>query len=231
MPFRKGIVGFVVCLVLAATTADAAQAAQWTVGAEGTGPGTTLLQEEVEIEGGPLTLTSTVLGTPISLTAKSVECSPEIVCFIFGAGESRGRLTYANIKVDPSTCSVNSPGQSAGTIQTKPLVDKIIMDPIAGSTVIFDKFSPASGTTFAEIELTGASCPFSELSAKITGTLTGESLDPTGHLTVDQLFVFGSTQQTTGGGSLKLGTATAVLSGVINTFLGGINFGWAFGAD
>lgn len=235
MRFKKTLLALFACMAVAAFAANAAQAspgAKWTVGAEGTGPGTTLSSETVEVSGGPWTLSSTVLGAPIVIHANSVECTPNVECKIFGEGSSSGSLTYTGVTVtEPSTCSANSPGQPVGTISTNPLKDTIIMDPSNAEGPVFDKFEPASGTTFVEIELTGAECPFAGVTAPVTGSATGEASHPTGFLAVEQKLTFGSAQQATGGGSLSLGKAPATLNGTAINKLKGANKGSAFGVD
>jgi hypothetical protein len=235
MRLKKTLLALVACMALAAFGANAAQAtpgAQWTVGAEGSGPGTTLSSETVNVSGGPWTLSSSVLGAPIVLHAEEVECSPNATCEIFGEGSSRGSLTYTEVTVtEPATCSANSPGEPVGTVTTEPLKDTIIDDPTNPEGPVFDRFEPAGATPFVEIQLTGAECPFAGVTAPVTGSATGEASHPTGYLAVTQELTFGSSQQSTGGGELKLGKAPATLSGTaVNTLSGG-NAGQAFGVD
>jgi hypothetical protein len=147
MRLRKTLLALVACFALTAVAASAAQATtQWTRGAEGSGPGTTITSETVKVSGGPFVLTSKVLGAEIKLTAEKVECTSTATCTISGAGESAGQLTFTNVKVDPSTCSASNPGGTIGTINTTALKDLIIMDPTAGSTTVFDKFEPTTGS-------------------------------------------------------------------------------------
>jgi hypothetical protein len=236
MRFKKTLLALVACMALAAFGANAAQAspgAQWTTGSPGSGPGTPLTgSATVNVSGGPWTLSSSVLGAPIVIHAEEVECSPGETCEIFGEGSSRGGLTYTGVTVtEPSTCSANSPGEPVGTITTNPLKDTIIMDPSNEAGPVFDRFEPASGTTFVEIELTGAECPFAGVTAPVTGSATGEASHPTGFLAETQELTFGSAQQATGGGELKLGKAAATLSGTGVNRLSGENQGKAFGVD
>lgn len=235
MRFKKTLLALVACMALAAFGANAAQAspgAQWTFGAEGTGPGTVLTNETVSVSGGPWTLSSSVLGAPIVIHAEEVECTPGVTCEISGEGSSSGGLTYTGVTVtEPSTCSANSPGEPVGTITTHPLKDTIIMDPSNEAGPVFDRFEPASGTTFVEIELTGAECPFAGVTAPVTGSATGEASHPTGFLAKAQELTFGSSQQATGGGELKLGKAPATLNGTAVNTLSGEHKGSAFGVD
>lgn len=69
MRFEKSLLALVACMTVAAFGSNAAQASpgsKWTVGAEGTGPGTTLSSETVEVSGGPWTLSGSVLGARCS---------------------------------------------------------------------------------------------------------------------------------------------------------------------
>jgi hypothetical protein len=250
MRFRKIAVALLACMAVAAVSANAAQA-QWTIGgivADQETAGTALgvgSHETVEInkhEGSELVLHSTVLGAPITLTAANVHCAVGAECTIdgenFGTNHSTGKLEFTGVTVDPSTCSV--PG---GKLTTTALKDEVIDDTkVEGSKVVFDKFSPASGTTFVEVTLEGAECPFNEVTAPVTGTATGEAVKtnaagtgfesiPTGTLRSTQTLLFGTAQQATGGGELKLGKAEAQLTGAVDNVLSGPNQGHAFGAD
>lgn len=227
MRFRKMLLALFACMALGAVAANAASAEQWTVGTEGTGPGTTLSSETVSVSGGPWTLSSTVLGTTVELHAESVSCTSGVECKIFGAGESSGKLTYNNVTVvKPANCTV--PG---GSITTNALKDKVIMDPTAASSTVFDKFEPVTGTTFVEIEFGGELCALEGLVAPVAGTVTGEASHATGFLSVQQSLTFGAAQQKTGGGKLTLGSNEATLTGTAVNVLSGANKGSAFGTD
>jgi hypothetical protein len=232
MRFMKALLALSACLALSAIATDAAHGAeQWTVGSEGSGPGSTLAgQEALEVSGGPFTLTSKVLGAEIRLTAQSAEC--ELACVVFGAGQGEDRLVFRFVTVDPSTCSVRNPGGTVGTISTNSLRAKIIMDPTAGSTLVFEKLEPVlTSHGLAELEFAGVTCPLAGTVVKVKGTVTGQSPNKTGTLKTVQSLTFGPSQQTTGGGALTLGSEPAQLEGTANTKLAGAHEGEAFGSD
>jgi hypothetical protein len=243
MRFKKIALALFACMALGAFVANAAQAGQWTSGTteNQTGAGTKISSESVTCGRHgttPLVLTSTVLGAPLTLKATGIEClSSTIETNAAGEDLSAGTLKFTGVTVEPSTCSV--PG---GTLTTAALKDKVEMDATSGSTVVFDKFSPVSGTTFVTVKLEGASCPLAGVEAPVKGSAAGEAVhtnaggtgfesNKTGTLTKVQTLLFGSAQQTTGGGSLTLGTAAATLSGAVDNSLSGALKGSPFGAD
>jgi hypothetical protein len=105
------------------------------------------------------------------------------------------------------------------------------MDPTEEAGPVFDKFFPASGTTFVEIQLTGAECPFAGVTAPVKGTATGEAEPATGELASPRTLRFDQAAQETGGGELKLGKGAAVLTATVEGTLSGANAGEPFGAD
>lgn len=226
MRFKKTLLALVACLALTAVAgASAAQAAvHWNVN------GSTLAgSETVSVSGGPWTLNGTTLGTTVELTAEAIKCGS--TCTISGAGESAGTLQYTGVKVvKPANCTAGNPGKTAGTITTNSLKDQIIMDPNNAAGPVFDKFSPASGTKFVEIEFHGALCALDELALPVEGTAGGQSPNATGVEKVEQSLSFGSSQQSTSNSALTLGGGSVTLGGTAINKLSGANLGKAFGA-
>lgn len=248
MRFRKIALALLACMALAAVAANAAQA-DWTIGAEGTEPGTALTgKETVEINkhpGSTLALSSSLLGAEITLTAEDVHCASGATCTIDGTDQglgnnhSTGTLEFTGVTVDlegePSNCTVS--GGGAGTMVLEPLTDEVIMDPSNEAGPVFDKFFPESGTTFVTISLEGEKCALAGIQAPLKGHFVGEVVDEagepvgTGHLLEVQTLRFGKAAQNTGGGSLSLGKAAAYLEGEVDNTLSGKDAGKAFGAD
>jgi hypothetical protein len=210
--FMKKKIGLVLiaCLALAAFSASASQAA-WKIGSTELTNGQS---ETVSVSGGEFTLSSKVLGAEFVLKATGLTCSG--TCAIDQAGtvdHSSGKLAFTGVTVSkPTGCTV------ASTLTTNSLVDELIMD---GSTVTFDKFKPASGEVFIEIGVTGCAA---EGTYPVKGTVTGRTSN-TGVAAVSQALTFNAAEQTTGGGSLKLGKETATLVGSATNALSGPNFG------
>jgi hypothetical protein len=240
MRFKKIALALFACMALGAFVANAAQAAGWEIGttenqngggaviASGTHQGVSCTKHS----GSTLVLSSTLLGTPITLTAGGIECVGATIDNTTESGHSEGKLKFTSVTVSPSTCSV--PG---GSITTNALTDHVIMDPTAGSTVVFDKFFTESGP-FVEITLEGATCPLAGTTAPVNGSACGEAVNnnlaaanKTGTLTKVQTLLFGSSQQTTGGCSLTLGKSAAVLSGAVDNSLSGTHVGSPFGSS
>jgi hypothetical protein len=169
------------------------------------------------------TLETTVAGQELDLTATGIEC---IECTIENktgtVATADGFLQFTGVTVTkPLNCSV--PG---GTIKTKALTAILGMGP-AGSTKDTVKFTPQSGTTFALVELTGASCPISG-TYKVTGTQFAESAANTGVTLTDQKITASAAIQKSAGtaSSLKFGENAATLTGSIEaTIIGGGTFG------
>jgi hypothetical protein len=88
-------------------------------------------------------------------------------------------LTLTGVKVlKPSTkCSVKNVGGTSGEITTAALTAEVIMDPTAGSTVMFTRLFPeTAGGAFVTVEFSGSECPLSEASASVKGAACGEAV-------------------------------------------------------
>src|SRR4029077_8820576 len=179
--------------------------------------------ETIKISGGPWTLKGTVLGVAVELSAEALTCGS--TCTISGAGESAGSLKFTGVKVvKPASCTAKG-----GAISTNALKDQVIMDPKSASGPVFDKFTPSSGTTIAEVTFEGASCPFAGVTAAVNRALGGECSSATGVDVAEPKLTFGSTQQTTSESAMTLGTAAANLSGEAIETLSGTNAGLLWG--
>jgi hypothetical protein len=200
--------------------------AQWTIalGTLGASESESVLLSAKET----FTVTTKVLGTPVKITASGVSCSPG--CFIEGqnAGTNHGSggLNFSGATVDEPF-----PGCGVTTFKSKPLKFEAIMDPKLGSGPVFVKFSPQSGETFMEFEFWGVSCPLSELTMVLKGTLTAQFKSPTGTSVSTQTLTFGNAAQETGGGSIKAGKEAVTFSGVANMELFGSHAFQVFGVD
>jgi hypothetical protein len=217
------------CLASAAIGASAAQA-QWTIGSEGTGPGTALSGiETVTISGTALALHTTLLGETITITASGIQCASGKTCTIdnnTGTNHSAGTLEFTGVTMDdPPNCEVKG-----GKITTKELTDEVKM--ASGETNPFDNFKPQSGAVFAELEITGPKCTIAGNTIEVKGEVAGEAAHPTGYLAVDQVLAFTEGGEIVSGSSLHIGKSTrADLTGTVHNKLSGTHKGEAFGAD
>jgi hypothetical protein len=136
------MLALVACLALTAAAANGAQAAlNWNIAGSSLGAGSETVT--IGTDGSGWELNGTTLGTTIELRASGLQCAS--TCKIEGAVESSGKLKFTGVTVmKPAGCSAGNPGQVPGTITTNALVDQVEMDEFAGSTVVFDQFSPAS---------------------------------------------------------------------------------------
>jgi hypothetical protein len=235
MRFKKMLIALVACTALVAVSASSAQA-QWLI--EGRSPEALGAGESETVKlhkkaGTELVLHSELLSIPITLTAENIECSG--TCKIEGAANgSSGTLKFTGVTVDLNKTKEANPvcKVPGGTVTTAALKDTAAMDTTAGSTVVFDRFFPATeGGAFATITLEGAECPLAGNSAEVKGTACGQSPNATGAKVLSQLLIFSEAAQTTGGCALTLGKKAAQLTGEVENELSGTNVGKKFGAN
>jgi hypothetical protein len=249
MRFRKIALALFACMALGALAANAAQAAQWTLGTteNQTSAGTKITgPQSVSCEkhgtSPNLTLTGTVGGAPLAMSATGIDCvEASIDSTAAGVAHSKGKLTFTDVTVsEPKNCFVAN-----NELTTQELTDEVITDPTS-STVVFDRFFSDTGV-FVEIEFTGAECALNKLIVPVKGSSCGESVhttgtstyapNPSGTLTKVQTLQFGMVQQTTATSTsvpckLTLGaTAEATFTGVVDNKLAVTNIGSPFGAD
>lgn len=223
MRLKTTLLASLACLALAPVGASSADAAtHWKIGG-----GELVASETVRIFGGPWTLAGSVLGTPVELSAESVGCSG--TCTIFGAGESKGGLTFTGVKVvKPANCTAGNVFGIPGTLATEALVDKVMMDPSNASGPVFDRLSPSFGPVLAEVEFHGAKCALAELEVPLEGRLNGEFPSATGVEKVVQSLTYSTFAESTGGGFLDFGTGLGTLTGTAFIELSGPNSGKGF---
>jgi hypothetical protein len=163
------------------------------------------------------TLTTTVAGTPLDITAKKVSC---VGCVIDNttAAESgnakdtatlMGKLKFEEVSVsEPAGCSTTT------TIETKELTAELGMNAAGTKTTL--EFFPTLGktTSFALVELSGSGCAISG-TYKVTGTVYGESVNATNVFAKGQKVKVSKAIQESAGTatSLSFGTNPAILTG------------------
>lgn len=226
MKFKKTILALCAFLVVGAAVAGAANAS-WKVG-----PGKAPLTEEtVFVSGGPWTLTSAPLGIAVKLTAEKVECTPGAICRIYGQGHSENGVTFTNVKVvNPSGCTVSSPGALTGTVSTEVLTDQLEHPDGSNPAATFDKFFPETGSTFAILVFEGAGCILNELEIPMEG-VTHRRTNNTGVIASPQPIVFSEAEEKTAGSTLAMGGVPLYLTGQMYFTLNGAHAGEAFGAE
>jgi hypothetical protein len=209
---------------LSVIMASAAQAApHWKVGgAELSG------SETISFAGGPWTLSGKPLGVAVEIDGGAVQCGG--LCQIFGSAQiALGHLTVTAAKVTkPANCTVSNPGSATGSFEFNPLKGGVIMDPENSSGPVFAKLAPETGSKLAELEFHGALCPLDELAVSLEGSFAGQFSSVTAFEAVEQPLAFGSTQQTTSGSAMKLGSNAAVATGSATVKLSGAKAGKAF---
>jgi hypothetical protein len=130
-------------------------------------------------------------------------------------------FTFSGIAVvNPTPCTVHSPGQPNGTVQTAPLNSF----PVNGSSPHKVKFEPVTPPVILTLEVTGVGCPINGLVLNLTGTFLTE---PSGqHAAVGGVQSAGATliiNVTKASGQVKLGGQPASLTSVITTKMEGGN--------
>jgi hypothetical protein len=249
MRLRKIALALFACLALTAVAANAAQA-NWTYTESGVAKTFTAAEKVKCAKHGtePLQLVGTAGTLTVTMVAEQVDCEEAFINTETGMNldHSEGFLNFTNVKVTSNEkCKVNG-----GNLTTKKLTDQVFMDEVAGSTRVFDRFFPETGTTFVEVTFEGAECPINELTVPVTGSACGESVhtsgasvvaSKTGEHNINNILAFGAAQQETGTSpgaephtyvcALKLGTKAATLSGTVGNELAGAHAGAAWGAD
>jgi hypothetical protein len=123
----------------------------------------------------------------------------------------QARITFLECKsTKPANCEVNSVGEPAGTIASTGLVG----EPSSSLTSV--SFHPESGTTFTEIEATGASCALKGTKLPVTGSQTCEFEATAAESAQEHALICKAS-----GSKLKLGSETATAEGDANVMVEG----------
>jgi len=147
---------------------------------------------KLEIEGVATIKCSTMTGTGLITAPRS----------------DSGSISFTGCEVVglSSVCSVHGVGNAVGTITPGALATELKL--VAPSTV-YDVFKPASGTTFVEIVIEGASCSVAN-TYPITGEVAGLG-EPLGTEKVEQPLTFSKAISTAAGTALKAGKKNAYM--------------------
>jgi hypothetical protein len=224
MKFRKGrtatafvVAALVAISALGVSNAFAAHSPHWVVGSSNPFTGSATLTAS--------NTTAFTLEVPKFVT---ISCTT-----VSGTGEikeeykdsSSGGISFSGCTVpSAAVCTVRSPGQSVGTINTEPVATELE----AISSAPYDKFTPAAGSTanFVEIEVLGTEC-----SAKgtfpVTGSVAGKQVGTVPATTIHMEFA----KANTGSQHLKFGTKEAFLGGTAAFTLTGTHAGESWEAS
>jgi hypothetical protein len=211
MAFAASLAAIVLVVTLAAATA---QAAEWTL------KGKTF--EELKYEGKEISMTGSGAFTLTVPKAKvSIKCtSQELSGAIVQGGTGKATSKFKECKVfdlegkEVKSCPVSEPLTLTSKTELIEVGEKV-----------YDKFSPATESSFGTIKFTAKECALGE-SLELTGTLAGES--EAGER-VKQPLVFSEAIATTTGTALKLGANPATPSGTSTISLGGEQAGQPWG--
>jgi hypothetical protein len=214
------MMGLMVTLCVAAATAGSASA-NWEIEGKALSNGQS---EEITFEAfEKFDLTTKVAGATLTLTGTS------FICFGICSVDQNGVIddTFGIVRLGGVTVD-NPAGCSAGSeLTTNKLKGELIMDP-GGGEATFLKLVPETGEAFFTIKLSGATCALAGVEVPVKGSITGR-LSNTGVSVLEQPITFGSTEQVTGGGSLKVGKEAATLTGKAIAKLSGANVGKKWG--
>jgi hypothetical protein len=218
MKLTKGRLGalLLACLTIAAISAPAAQA-NWEIGGKAF-----VNEQEQEVSIGetePLTITSKALGSEVVVAASVYHCRA-----LFCKYRQDGSIEYVILgKAEVTQTKVTKPaGCTGATISLNSLTGELIMDPSGGSAT-FIKIGPTTGEVLGELTLSGT-CAAAGTAFPLKGTLTARFAN-TGVSAVSQKLTFSAAEQTTGGGSLKLGKESATITGSFGLSNSGTNVG------
>jgi hypothetical protein len=205
----------------------------------GTAPGTVLTgSEEMSstIVGASATFSTTVGSTPYVLESTGIEC---VGCKIENSGGvavGSGHLKFKGVTVkEPAGCSVASEIETTALSVTADWMPSEIV--IEGGKEVtkaketgpsYIKFTPTAGETteFAQVVISGCALA-TTLVPK--GSVFVESANATGTQAVEQEVHSSAAINTAAGGSLKVGTKTASLTGSAKFKMKGAKVGIAFG--
>lgn len=220
MSLRKLAIGLMVTLAVAGVTATNASA-NWEIEGKALANGQS---ENITFEAfEKFDLNSKVAGATLTLTGTSFTCFG--ICSVDQNGvidDTFGIVRLGGVTVD------NPTGCSAGTeLTTNKLKGELIMDP-EGGEVTFLKLVPETGEAFFTIKLSGATCALDGVEVPVKGSIAAR-FSNTGVSAVEQSLTFSAAEQTTGGGSLKVGKEAATLTGKAITKLSGSNAGKKWG--
>lgn len=165
------------------------------------------------------TLSTSLLGQSITLTATGVNCPESRIFNEGGAAKDEGFIEFTGVTVDePAKCTVPN-----GTVKTNLLSTELYME----GTKVYDRFVPKTGTVFVELTLSGKECAAAG-TYPVEGEVFGEAAFETGVERAEQPLTFSGAINATAGGSLTFFGEPASLTGrAINEVGGGAVFGAA----
>jgi hypothetical protein len=208
---KVGVVLLVAVLAFGAE-ASAAQAVEWNVGGkilkEGEKYELTCHKGKKEEKEVALTLTSTVLGSAIEISYGSASCTSWTIFNSEKQAYSTGVLTLGSPTVKKPT------GCTASALVTGSLTGHAIEEPLLNPPKLGVHYQPVSGATWGSFEFSGASCPLAEAVVSVKGTNVAE-VEPENVLKHEQPYEFSKPISEVTGSEFRLGTAIAVLTGVI----------------
>jgi len=205
-------------LVISAVAAAAASAHTWTISGSNLASGSSETVAAELAAGSTATLTGTLLGQEFVLNSTKLT-SEEGKITQGSNAEDSGKLVFSELTVvKPAGCHVTSP------IRTKALKTELVSR--TGDEQAYDKFTPASGETFATIEVFG--CAVEGL-YNVKGVAYGKG-NAWGTEAVNQPLEFTPAINELFGAGLTLGTNPATLTANGTNHLTGPHAGQVFGA-
>jgi hypothetical protein len=209
-------------LASSALAAGVTQDVKWYTGAS---PGTELSGSETIgiTQVGTASLTTEIGTIVYTLDWTEVEC---VGCKIENSGGvavGSGKLKFEEVSVlKPAGCSV------AATIETRPLLVQVDWMAAASSEPNYVKLTPAAGeaTEWATIEITGCAL---ETTILLKGSAFGQTQNATGTEAVEQEVRFSDAINKAAGGTLHVGSKSAVLAASVQFEMSGAKAGTAFG--
>jgi hypothetical protein len=194
-----------------AVSASAAQAHEWTI--TGTPLSSLGGTETIDSVGGPFELS--VPSRKLLLRCEEQVSTGEITSEPEGSDSALVEFFDCSV-VGAPLCEVE-----------EPIVAETVTQLVTVNGVLYDRFSPAAGSTFTTIVIEGCAA---EGEFPVTGNVAGET-EPPGVQLVDQPLDFSKEISEAAGTELKFGNAPAFLSGEAEVTLTGPNAGEPWGAN
>lgn len=219
MSLKKIGLALIAVLALSAVVAQVASAANFETSGgiwkkNGSSIGTTKEPVTCEIDPGTVgVLTTTVgtSGTPLKLQATGTSCPEGKVFNEAGEAKFSGKIKFTGVTVvEPAGCSV-----VGGAVETVALAGSVGMKK-GSSTIDTVEFKPASGTQFAEVEISGCSIANAY---PVKGVVYGQPTNVTCTEAATQTVDFSEAIQNDAGGALTFGTKPAQISGELSAKL------------
>jgi len=195
------ISAILMALAFSSVTAGAAQALDWATAESGAPYVLSGASSKSTAGSASFVLSGTVLGSNLEVACNASTTNGSITA----GGKGSATIALSGCEADPPQCKL-SPVSLAATTEL-----------IQVGVTTYEKFVPAKGANFGELEFTGAGCVFAELGIPVSGTLAG--LPPQSERTVNRQLTISPSTNSAAGVQVKMAGKTALFAGNITEHL------------